>query len=71
MQVTKIRGRRSNLLLLVQGKSKGLLLCKVFRDRAATIRAKVKVNHPKMGGNSRLLASYGRGRVSIATNLDT
>ena len=34
-----------------------------------TIRAKAKVNHPRMGDTSELLASQGRGRVSIATNL--
>ena len=34
MQVLKIRGRRANLLLLAQGRSKGLLLRKGFKDRA-------------------------------------
>ena len=42
-----------------------------FKDRATAIRAKAKVNHPKMGGISGLLASQGRGHVSFATSLDT
>ena len=71
MRVLKIRGRRANLLLLAQGISGGLLLRKGFRDRAAAIRAKARVNHPKMGDTSRLLANQGRGHFSIATNLDT
>ena len=71
MRVLKIRGRRANLLLLAQGISGGLLLRKGFRDRAAAIRAKARVNHPKMGDTSRLLASQSRGHFSIATNLDT
>ena len=57
MQASKIRESRANLLLLVQGRSRGLLLHKVFRDRAMVIRAKARVNHPKMGGISRLLAN--------------
>ena len=57
MRTSKIRGRRANLLLLVQGRSRGLLLHKVFRDRATTIRAKARVNHSKMGGILELLAS--------------
>ena len=57
MQASKIRESRANLLLLVQGRSRGLLLHKVFRDRATVIRAKARVNHPKMGGISRLLAN--------------
>ena len=57
MRESKIRGRRANLLLLVQGRSRGLLLCRVFRDKAAAIRAKARVNDPKMGDTSGLLAS--------------
>ena len=34
-------------------------------------RAKARINHPKMGGTSGLLASQGRGCVSNATSLDT
>ena len=74
MWVLKIRGRRVNLLLLAhlflltQRRSIRLLLRKNFRDKAMTIRAKAKVNHPKMGG---LLASQGRGYVTIITSLDT
>ena len=71
MRVLRIREMRVNLLLLVQGRRKGLLLRMVFSDRAVDIRAKVKVNHPKMGGISRLLASHGKGHVSITTSLDT
>ena len=40
------------------------------RNRAVTIRAKAKVNHPGVGDTSELLASQGRERVSIATSLD-
>ena len=69
MRVLKIRGRRANLLLLAQVKSRGLLLHKDFKDRAKAIKA--KVNHPKTGDTSGILASQGRGHVSIATSLDT
>ena len=71
MRVLKIRGRTTNLLLLAQGRSKGLLLCKGFKDRVVAIKAKAKVNHPRVEKTSRLLASQGRGHVSIATSLDT
>ena len=71
MWVLKIRGGRVNLLLLSQGRSRGLLLRKGFEDRAEAIRVKAKVNHPKMGDTSGLIASQGRGHVSIATSLDT
>ena len=71
MRVLKIRGRRANLLLIAQGRSRGIFLHMGFNDRAAVIRAKAKVNHTKMGETSRLLASQGRGHVSIATSLDT
>ena len=47
MRVLKIRGRRDNLLLLSQGRSKGLLLLKGFKDRAMAIKAKARVNYPK------------------------
>ena len=70
-RMLRTRGRRANSLLLARGRSKGLLLRKGFRDRAATIRAKARVNHPKVGDILRLLASQGRGHVSIATRLDT
>ena len=53
----KIRGRRANLFFLAQGRSRGLLLRKGFRDRATTIRAKARVNHPKMEDTSGLLAN--------------
>ena len=54
-----------------QGRSRGHLLCRGFRDKATAIKAKARVNHPNMGGISRLLASQGRGHVYIATSLDT
>ena len=57
MRVLDIRRKRINLLLLVQGRSRGLLLYKDFRDRAATIKAKARVNYPKLGDTSGLLAS--------------
>ena len=69
----KIRGRRVNLFLLAQGRSIRLLLRKGFKDKVVAIRAKAKarVNHPKMGGTSRLLASQDRENVTIITSLDT
>ena len=71
MRVLRIRGKRVNLLLLAQGRSRGLLLRKVFRDRAVAIRAKARISHPKMGDTSGLLTSQGREHVSNATSLDT
>ena len=47
MLVLRIRERRVNLLLLAQGRSRGLLLHSDFRDRAVAIRAKAKVIIPK------------------------
>ena len=44
----KIRGKRVNLLLLIQGRSRRLILHKDFRDRVVAVRAKAI---------SRLLAS--------------
>ena len=57
MRVLKIRGGRVNLLLLAQGRSRRLLLYEGCRDKAAAIRAKVRVNHPKMGDTSGFLAN--------------
>ena len=57
MWASKIGGRRTNLLLLAQGRSRGLLLGESFKDRATAIRAKAKVNHPKMGDTTGLLAN--------------
>ena len=71
MRVLVIRGRRTQCLLLAWERSRGLLLCVGFRDRAATLRAKARISHPKMGGTSGLLASQGRECVSSATSLDT
>ena len=67
----RIRGRRVNFLLLAQERSRGLLLREGFKDRAAATKAKAKINHPKMGDTLGLLASQGRGHVSIATSLGT
>ena len=69
IRVLKIRGRRANFLLLAQGRSRGLILCKGFRGKAVAIRA--RVNHSKMGNTLGLLARQGKGHVSIATSLDT
>ena len=71
MRVLKIRRRRANLILLAQERSRGLLLRESFKDRSAVIRAKAMINHPKKGDTSGLLASQGRGHVSISTGLDT
>ena len=69
-RVLKIRGMRANLFLLTQGRSRGLLLRKGFRDRPAAIKTKAKVKHPKVGDTSGLLANQSREHVSITTNLD-
>ena len=66
-----IRGRRANSLLLAQERNVRLLLYEGFRDKAAAIRVKARISHPKMGDTSRLLAKQGRGHVSIATSMDT
>ena len=71
MRVLKIRGGRANLPLLARERSRGLPLREGFRDRAAAIKDKAKVDHPKVGDISGSLASQCREYVSIATNLDT
>ena len=71
MRVLQIRGSKANLLIIAQRRSRGLLLLKSFRNRAAAIRANARVNHPKMGDTTGLLATQGKGHVSIATSLDT
>ena len=71
MQVLKIGGRRANLLFLAQKRSIRFMLRNGFKDRVMAIKAKVRVNHPKIGDTSRLLVSHGKGHVSIATSLDT
>ena len=48
---------RANLLLLVQERNRGVLLLKGFRDRVAAIKAKARVDHPKVGDISGHLAS--------------
>ena len=55
MRVLKTREGRANLLFLAQGRSRGFMFHMAFRDRAATIWAKARVNYPKMGDTSRLL----------------
>ena len=57
MWVLKIRGGRANLLLLSQERNRGVLLCKGFKDRVAAMRAKARVDHPKVGDILRRLAS--------------
>ena len=39
----KIRGGRDNLILLARERSRGLLLCEGFRDKAVAIRAKARL----------------------------
>ena len=69
--VVKIREGRANLSFLAQERNRGVLPYKGFRDRATAIRAKARVDHPKVGDISRCLARQCREHVSIATNLDT
>ena len=71
MGVLVLKGRRVNPLSLAQKRSRGLLLHEGFKDRAEATRAKARINHPKMGDTSGLLASQGRECVSSATSLDT
>ena len=71
MGVLKIRGMRANLLLVTQGRRRGLMLHKGFRDMVVAIKDKARVNHPKMGDTSGLLGSQGKGHVSIATSPNT
>ena len=71
IRVLKIRGRRVNLLFLAWGRSRRLLLRKDFKDRAATTKAKAKVDHLQVVDLSRLTASLGREYVTIAISLDT
>ena len=47
---------RAKLLFLAQGRSRGLLLHNGFKDKAAAIRAKAKVDHPRVGDTSGLQA---------------
>ena len=71
MWMLRIRGRRANLLILAQGRSRGLLLRSSFRDRVTAIKAKAKVDHLRVGDTSGIRARQGRGHVSIAIILDT
>ena len=66
----KIKGRRVNLLLLARGKSRRLLICKDFKDRATTTKAKVRVDHFQVADLSGLTISLGRGHVTTAISLD-
>ena len=54
IRVLRIRGMRANLILLAQGRSRGLLLCSGFKEKTVAIRSKAKVNHPRVGDTSRL-----------------
>ena len=71
MQVLKIRGRRVNLLLLARGRSRRILLCKDFRDRAAAAKVKARADHLQVADLLGLTASQGKRHVSIAISLDT
>ena len=46
------------------------MLCEDFRDRVVATKDKARINRPKMGDTSGLLASQGRECVSSATILD-
>ena len=70
MQVLVERGRKTSFLL-DQEISRGLMLHEGFKDKAATLRAKARIIHPKMGGTSGLLAHQSRGCASSVTSLDT
>ena len=61
-RVLKIRRRRDNLFSFSLGKKQRTSTLQGFqeqgfRERATAIKVKVKVNHPKVGDTSRLLAS--------------
>ena len=45
----KNKRRESQPLLLAQERNKGVLLSKGFRDRTAAIKAKARVDQPKVG----------------------
>ena len=67
----KDKRRESQPLLLAQERNKGVLLHKGFKDRAAAIKAKARLDHPKVGDISGSLSSQCKEHVSIATSLDT
>ena len=69
MRILVARGRRASLLP-VQERSQRLRVIEGFRDRAAAIKAKARISHPKMGDTLVLLANQGRECVSNATSLD-
>ena len=68
--MSKIRGTRVNLFLLTWGRSRRLLLCKDFRDKAVVTKAKVRVDHLQVADISGLIANQGKGHVTIAISLD-
>ena len=70
MQVLVDRGRKKSFLL-ARVISRGLMLHEGFKDKAATLMAKARISHPKMGGTSGLLALQRKGCVSSVTSLDT
>ena len=56
-------------LLPTLERSKRLLLCMEFGDKAVATRVKARVNYPEIGNTLGLLPNQGRCRVSIVTNL--
>ena len=71
MWVLMIREMRVNLLLLVGGRSRRLLLLKDFRDKAAATKAKARVDHLQVAYLLGLTIGLGRKYVIITINLDT
>ena len=63
-------GRRTSFLL-AQERSGGLLFHEDLQDKAVAIKAKAKINQPKMTCILGLLANQGKECGSSATNLDT
>ena len=57
IRVLKIRRRRVNLILLARGRSRRLLLCKDFKDKAATTKAKARSNQLQVVDLSGLTAN--------------
>ena len=65
MRLLKIREGRANIFLLAQERNRGVILCKGFRDRVGTIRAKARVDYLKVEDISGRLANQCRGHVSL------
>ena len=66
-----VKDKRKESQPSARGRSKRLLLHKGFRDRAAALKAKARVDHLQVTNISRLTANQGRGHVTIAISLDT